>query len=120
MNNPLQMVLPMAGFIGGLFLWSRVAHLAIAVSGLTPNPSNPGRDPEAMERACRRLVLRIAAGWLCVTGAVLAYMLYYDKTGFALLIGGVSAVPLLTVTNFLVILRRLKRRAAEHGSQSPN
>jgi hypothetical protein len=33
MNIALQMLLPTAGFIGGIFLWSRTAYLAVALSG---------------------------------------------------------------------------------------
>jgi hypothetical protein len=120
MDNPLQMLLPISGFIGGIFLWSRVAHLVIALSGLTPNPSNAVKELTPLVEAYRRLVLLIAAGWLTVTGAVLAYMLHTDKTGWALLFGGIFAVPLFTVTNFLAIVRRHKNRAAAPKSQSPN
>jgi hypothetical protein len=63
-----------------------VAHLVIALSGLTPNPSSTVTEPEALEKAYRRLVLLIAAGWLMLAGAVLAYMVYTDKTGWAFLV----------------------------------
>ncbi len=118
MDNPLELLLPMAGFIGGILLWSRVAHIIIALSGLTPNPAKPVSDFGAMEKAYRRMVFLIATAWLIVMGTVLVYMLYRDKTGFALLFSGISAVPLLTVTNFLIIVRRHKRRAATLKSQS--
>jgi len=55
-------------------------------------------------------VLLIAAGWLAVVGATLAYMLYNDKTGWALLFGGILAVPLFTVTYSLAIMRRYRNR----------
>lgn len=117
MDNPLLMLLPIVGFIGGIFLWSRVAHLVIALSGLTPNPANPVKELSPVVKAYRRLVLLIAAGWLTVIGVVLAYMLYADKTGWALLFIGIFTVPLLTVTNFLVIVRR-RQRASGAKSQS--
>ncbi|MDB6012232.1 MAG: hypothetical protein JWL65_4482 [Gammaproteobacteria bacterium] len=120
MDNPLQMLLPLAGFIGGIVLWSRVAHLAIALSGLTPNPSNPAKDLGAMEKSYRRVVISIAGGWLCIIGAALTYTLQHDNTDWALLLGGILAVPLFTVTNFLVIARRHRRRAATLKAQSPN
>ncbi|MDB5392900.1 MAG: hypothetical protein JWM91_406 [Rhodospirillales bacterium] len=120
MNDSLQILLPMAGFIGGIFLWVRVAHLAVALSGLTPNPSNPVKEFAALAKAYRRLVLLMAAVWLTVTGAAFAYMLSTEKTGWALLMGGALAVPLYTVTNFLVIVHRHKRRAAAAKSQPPN
>jgi hypothetical protein len=109
MNIALQMLLPMAGFIGGIFLWSRMAHLAVALSGLTPNPSNPAREFAGLESAYRRMVLSLAAGWLIIIGTVFSHMLYSGKTGWAFLIGGLLAVPLFTVTNFLLVVRRHKR-----------
>jgi hypothetical protein len=118
MDNPLELLLPMAGFIGGILLWSRVAHIAVALSGLTPNPANPVNDFGALEKAYRRMVFLIAVAWLIIMGVVLVYMLYRDKTGFALLVSGLLAVPLLTVTNFLVTVRRHKRRTATPKSQS--
>lgn len=120
MDNPLQMLLPIVGFIGGIFLWSRVAHLVIALSGLTPNASKTKTEPAALEKAYRRLVLLIAAGWLMLTGGVLAYVLYTDKTGWALLFAGVFGVPLFTVANFLLIVRRHRSRRAGPESQSSN
>jgi hypothetical protein len=119
MDNSLQMLLPIAGFIGGIFLWSRVTHLVIALSGLAPNPTNAVKELTPLVKAYQRLVLLIAAGWLTVAGAVLAYMLYNDKTGWALLFGGILAVPLFTVTNFLVTVRRHRNRAAAPKSQLP-
>jgi hypothetical protein len=56
MDNPLEMVLPLVGFAGGILVWSRVAHVVIAISGLEPNPSDPVRDPATLENAYRRLV----------------------------------------------------------------
>lgn len=50
MDNPLEIVLPVADFIGGILLWSPVAHIAMAASGLAPNPANPVRDLGAMEK----------------------------------------------------------------------
>ncbi len=120
MDNPLEILLPIAGFVGGIFLWSRVAHTVIAISGVTPNPSNPVNDLVAMEKAYRRIVFLIATVWLGVIGAVLVYLAYSDKTGFALLFGGILAVPLFTVPNFLIIVRRHKRRAQTRKSQSPD
>lgn len=120
MDNPLEMILPIAGFIGGILLWSRVAHTVIAVSGVTPTPTNPVNDLVAMEKAYRRIVFLIAIGWLGVIGAVLAYMVYRDKTGFALLFGGILAVPLFTVPNFLILVRRHKRRAEARKSKLPD
>jgi hypothetical protein len=120
MSNPLQWLLPAVGFMGGIILWWRVAHTAIVLSGLTPNPSSPAQDMDAMENGYRRLVLRIGTGWLCVTGAALASLLYHGQIGFALLLSGVFAVPLLAVTNFFVIVRRHKRRAANLRSQPPH
>jgi predicted anti-sigma-YlaC factor YlaD len=99
---------------------SRVAHIAVAASGLTPNPSNPVNDLGAMEKAYRRMVFLIATVWLAVVGAVLVYMVYRNKTGFALLFGAVLAVPLLTVPNFLIIVRRHKRRVATRESRTPD
>ena len=118
MDNPLELLLPMAGFGAGLLLWSRVAHISIALSGLTPNPAKPRDDFAALEIACRRLVLRIAATWMIIMGALLVYMLYQEKTGFALLFAGVEAVPLLTVALFLNTMRRLKRRTVPPKSQT--
>jgi hypothetical protein len=118
MDNPAELFLPMAGFVGGLLLWSRVAHMMLALSGLTPNPAKPRKDFEAVETACRRLVLRMAAAWMIFVGALLVYMLYHDKTGFAILFAGVEAVPLLTVALFLNTVRRLKRRTVPPKSQT--
>jgi hypothetical protein len=112
MDNSLQMLLPLAGFIGGIFLWARVAGLLIALSGLTPKPSAASDDVASLVTAVRRLVLQLAGAWVMVIGAVLAYMLSMDKTGWALLFGGVLAVPLFTVTNFLVIAHRRQKRAS--------
>ena len=119
MDTPLEMTLPIAGFVGGLFLWTRVAHIVIAISGLTPNPANPVTDLEATEKAYRRVVFLIAAVWLAVIGAVLAFMMYRENTGFALLFSGILAVPLFSISNFLIIVRRHKRRAAARKSQTP-
>ena len=101
----------MAGFVGGLLLWSRVVHIGVALSGLTPNPAKPRNDFAALEGEYRRLVLRIAAAWLIVVGSVLVYMLYHEKWGFALLFAGLEVVPLLTVALFLNTMRRFKRRS---------
>jgi len=50
-----------------------------------PN-TEPGKGREGIhaprKKAYERLVLLIAAGWLAVVGATLAYMLYNDKTGW--------------------------------------
>ena len=117
MDNPLEMILPIVGFIGGILLWSRVAHTVIAVSGVTPTPTNPVKDLEAMEKTYRRIVFLTAVVWLAVIGTVLVYMMYRDKTGFALLFGGILAVPLFTVPNFIILVRRHKRRAETRKSQ---
>ena len=79
-----------------------------------PN-TEPGKGREgihALVKAYERLVLLIAASWLAVVGATLAYMLYDDKTGWALLFGGILAVPLFTVTYFVAIMRRYRNRVA--------
>ena len=39
-------------------------------------------------------------------------MLYRGNMGFALLFGGIEAVPLVTVTNFPIGVRRYERRTA--------
>jgi len=116
MDNLFEMLLPMAGFVGGLLLWSRVAHMTIALSGLTPNPTKTPADFVVLERAYRRIVLRIAAVWLILVGSVLVYMLYHEKVGFALLFAGIEVVPLLTVTLFLNTVRRFKRRSVPPDS----
>ena len=118
MDNSLQMLLPIGGFIGGIFLWARVAALLIALSGLTPNPAATNEDATPLVKAVRRLVLLLATAWLTVIGAVLAYMLYTDRTGWGLLFGGLLAVPLFTVTNFLVIVRRRQNRSSVPNSPS--
>jgi len=120
MDNPLEMILPIAGFIAGMYLWSRVVHIVVAVLGLIPTPNNPVTDLVAMEKAYRRMVFLFATIWLAVIGTVLACMVYRDKTGFALLFGGILAVPLLTVPNFLIVVRRHKRRAQMSKSLSPD
>ena len=78
-----------------------------------PN-TEPGKGREGIhaprKKAYERLVLLIAASWLAVVGATLAYMLYDDKTGWALLFGGILAVPLFTVTYSLAIMRRYRNR----------
>jgi hypothetical protein len=119
MDNSLQMLLPIGGFIGGIFLWSRVAGLLIALSGLTPNPSGTEKDVAPAVKAVRRLVLLLAAAWLTVIGAVLTYMLYTDRIGWALLCGGLLAGPLFTVTNFFVIVRRRQNRASDLDRNNP-
>ena len=116
----MEMILPIVGFIGGIFLWSRVAHTVVAVSGVTPTPTNPVNDLEAMEKTYRRIVFLIAIIWLAVIGTILVYMMYSDKTGFALLFGGILAVPLFTVPNFMILVRRHKRRAETRKSQLPD
>jgi hypothetical protein len=118
MDNPLEMLLPIAGFVGGLLLWSRVAHISIALSGLTPNPAEPRNDIETLEAACRRLVLRIAGTWLTLGGAVLVYMIYHQKLGFALLFAGIEVVPLLTVSLYLNAVRRVRRRSVPPESRA--
>jgi hypothetical protein len=116
MDNPLEMLLPVAGFVAGLLLWSRVAHLSIALSGLTPNPTKPTATFAVLESAYRRLVFRIAVTWMMIVGAVFGYMLYHEKTGFALLFAGIEAVPLVTVALFLKTMRRLKQRTVSPKS----
>jgi|SRR5256885_2066086 hypothetical protein len=120
MDNPFEMLLPMAGFAGGLILWSRVAHMTIALSGLAPNPAKTPGDFAVLERTCRRLMLRIAAAWLILVGSVLVYMLYHHKVGFALLFAGIEVVPLLTVTLFLNTIRRFKRRSGSARATPSN
>lgn len=118
MDNPFEMLLPMAGFVGGLLLWSRVAYMTIALSGLTPNPATPPRDFAILEKVYRRLVIRIAAAWMILVGSVLVYMLHLGKEGFALLFAGIEVVPVLTVSLFLNTMRRLKRRSVPPESQT--
>ena len=118
MDNPFELLMPMAGFVVGLLLWSRVAHIGIAVSGLTPSPAKPREDFAALAIASRRLVPRIAATWMILFGTVLVYLLYREKTGFALLFAGIEAVPLLTVTLFFKTMRRLERRMGSPKSQT--
>lgn len=108
----MLMLLPIAGLLGGIRLWSRVVHMAIGLSGLTPYPPRTDREFAPLLRAFRRLVLVIAAAWAILFGAVLAYMLFTGKTGWALLFGGIFIVPLLTVTSFFVRVRRYQKRAA--------
>jgi hypothetical protein len=117
MDNPLEMLLPLAGFVGGLLLWSRVAHISIALSGLTPNPAKPRDDLAALGKAYRRLVLRIAVAWMIFVGALLVYMLHHGRTGFAFLFAGIEAVPLLTVPMFVITVRRINLRKVPSKSQ---
>ena len=109
MDTPLQPVLPIVGFSGGILLWSRVAHLLIAASGLRSRKANTQNEVRELIKPIRRMMLLLAAVWLVIVGATLAYMISIDKPGWALLSAGVLAVPLFTVTNFLLVIRRRQR-----------
>jgi hypothetical protein len=111
-DTPLMGILPVLGFCGGCILWTRIAYLVIAISGLTSNPGQPSKDSVAQEKVARRVVLGMAATWLLIVGCTISSFLKHGKTGFALLFGGLLVVPALTVTHFFIAVRQHRQRAA--------
>ena len=116
-SNPwLWLVVPLAGFLAGLMLWSRLTHWAIAIFGLWPDRSKPPLDVPTAVKKVQRLVWLMSSGWVIVFGTLVGFELYTARTGWALFFGATLAVPLLMATTILKTMRKtsklIQQRAA--------
>lgn len=115
MNNPLLMLVPLGGFLGGMLLWSRMTHLVIAAFQVAPRAarqptSRTAEDFLTTERKFRRMIFLMSGAWLFAVGGALAETLSINRTGWSLFFGGMLVAPVLLVTVMLSFMRAVRPR----------
>jgi len=104
----------LAGLIAGVLAWTRIARTAFALSRNTRDLRTSTPLSEPLKRSALRIVLSIAGIWLVIFGGVTFYL--YDRdahAGWVWFLGAMTLTPFMVVTNFLLVLRRVNKRASK-------
>ncbi len=110
----MDALLIFVGVLLGLILWTRVAAWTIGAMSLRKEGAKMATVDES---SAKKILYPMVGWWWLIVGSILAYLVIRStpdgRFGWIWFFAGMALTPLLVLTNFFFVARRIKVRKTE-------